>query len=226
MFIVSLLTVLIAAYLGKLLSQKINQPTILGELIVGMIIGNLGIITLNETMGNIADFGVLLLLFSTGLAVNFKEFKQLGKAPIIVASLGVILPFVMGYYVSIYFGYSKIVSLFIGTSLVATSIGISSQVLSELKMIGMRLGTLIIGSAIADDVMGIVMIGTILGIALNGSINLKELSITILLTIIFLIVSFTLAIKLFKKLSTSFIFTPKKTEDILLPVLITGLFLV
>ena len=223
MFISNLLIVLTAAYLGKLLSQKINQPAILGELIVGMIVGNLGIMTLSETMGNIADFGILLLLFSTGLAVNFKELKQLGKTSIIVATLGVILPFVLGYYTSIYFGYSKIVSLFIGTSLVATSIGISSQVLSELKMIGMRLGTLIIGAAIADDVIGIVMVGTILGIALNGSVNLKKLSITILLTVVFLVVSFSLGIKLFKKLSNSFIFSPQKTEDILLPVLIIGL---
>lgn len=203
MFVINLLVVLIAAYLGRLLSQKINQPSILGELIFGMIISSLGIIALNETMADIADIGILLLLFSTGLAVNFKELKELGKISIIVATLGVILPFVLGYYTSVYFGYSKIVSLFIGTSLVATSIGISSQVLSELKMIGMRLGTLIIGSAIVDDVIGIVMVGTILGIALNGSINLKELSITILLTVIFLIVSFTLVVKLFKKLSSS-----------------------
>ncbi|MEA1939935.1 MAG: cation:proton antiporter [Candidatus Caldatribacteriota bacterium] len=206
MFIYKLLIVLVAAFSGKLLSGKMKQPSILGELLFGMLIGNLGIITPGKTITEIADIGILLLLFSTGLAVNFKELKELGKASIIVAGSGVILPFVAGYYTAIYFGYSLIVSLFIGVSLVATSIGVSSRVLSELKMIGMRLGTLIIGSAIVDDVIGIVAVGTILGVALNGNLDLSKLIFTIVLTILFLMISLTVVIELFKKLSDFFIF--------------------
>ena len=71
MFINKLLIILVAAFLGKLLSWKMKQPSILGELLLGMIIGNLGIVTLTKTITDIADIGILLLLFSTGLAVNF-----------------------------------------------------------------------------------------------------------------------------------------------------------
>jgi len=223
MFISDLLIVLAAAFLGKLLSRKMKQPSILGEMLFGMLIGNLGMISLTKTITDIADLGILLLLFSTGLAVNFRELKALGSASIIVAGLGVILPFVMGFYTALYFGYSLIVSLFIGVSLVATSIGISSRVLSELQMIGMRLGTLIIGSAIADDVIGIVAVGTILGIAVDGNLDLSKLILTIIFTILFLVISFTGAIRLFKKLSDTFIFDGRINGNVLIPVLIIGL---
>jgi len=224
MFISNLLIVIVAAFLGKLLSVKMKQPSILGELLFGMLIGNIGIVTLTTTITDIADIGILLLLFSTGLAVNFKELKELGSASIIVASLGVILPFVMGYYAAVYFGYSLIVSLFIGVSLVATSIGISSRVLSELHMIGMRLGTLIIGSAIIDDVIGIVAVGTVLGIALDGNLDISKLIVTIILTILFIMISLTVVIKLFKKLSDTFVFDTRIIGSVLAPVLIVGLF--
>jgi len=224
MFVNQLLIILVAAFLGKLLSVKMKQPSILGELLFGMLIGNLGIVTLTKTLTDISDIGILLLLFSTGLAVNFKELKELGSASIIVASFGVILPFSMGYYTSMYFGYSMLISLFIGVSLVATSIGISSRVLSELQMIGMRLGTLIIGSAIVDDVIGIVAVGTVLGVSLKGNLDISKLILTIILTLLFLTVSFTLAIKLFQKLSETFVFDNRIVGNILTPILIVGLF--
>ncbi len=222
MFISDLLIILITAFIGRLLAKKMKQPMVLADLIVGLLLGNLGIIELSETMHNIADIGVLLLLFSTGLAVNLNELKELAKTSTVVALLGVIIPFILGFFAAHIFGYSYLVSIFVGTSLTATSIGISSQVLTETKMIGMKIGTLIIGSAIIDDVIGIIAMGTVVGIALTGNLEVVNLLITVILTIAFIAICMTIAIHFFQKLSSSFIFN-QADNQILLPILIIGL---
>lgn len=216
MFTTNLLIVLIGALLGRILSKKLKQPSILGELILGMIIGNIGIITLTETMKDIADIGILFLLFSAGLAINFEEFKRLGKSSSVVAFSGVVLPFLLGYFITILFGFSKLIAVFVGVSLIATSVGVKTEILSELKMIETRLGTLIMGAAVIDDVIAIIAVGIVASIATSGSIPVKRVLLTIFLSAIFLIVSLTLVIKLFKKFSEKFTFKMASIEDILL----------
>ena len=223
MFISDLLIILITAFVGRLLATKMKQPMVLADLIVGLLLGNLGIIELSETMHNIADIGVLLLLFSTGLAVNLNELMELAKTSTVVALLGIIIPFSLGFFVAYLFGYSYLVSVFLGTSLTATSIGISSQVLTEKRMIGMKLGTLIIGTAIIDDVIGIIAVGTVVGIAVTGSLEVSSLLFNIFLTTVFIVISLTAAIYFFQAISTSFIFTKINNNQILLPILIIGL---
>jgi len=216
MFTTNLLIVLIGALLGRILSKKLKQPSILGELFIGMIIGNIDIITLTDTMKDIADIGILFLLFSAGLAINFDEFRRLGKSSTVVAFSGVVLPFLLGYSVTILFGFSKLISLFVGVSLIATSVGVKTEILSELKMIETRLGTLIMGAAVIDDVIGIIAVSIVVGIAASGAILIEEVLLTLFLSVIFLILSLTLVIKLFKKLSERFMFKIGNIENILL----------
>jgi len=222
-FITDLLIILITAFIGRLLARKMKQPMVLADLMVGLLLGNLGIIELSETMHNIADIGVLLLLFSTGLAVNLNEMKELAKRSTVVALLGVVIPFILGFFAAYLFGYSYLVSIFVGTSLTATSIGISSQVLTETKMIGMKIGTLIIGAAIIDDVVGIIAMGTVVGIAVTGNLEIVSLLTSIILTIAFIVICLTIAIYFFRAISNSFIFTQIGNYQILLPILIIGL---
>ena len=216
MFTTNLLIVLIGALLGRILSKKLKQPSILGELFIGMIIGNIDIITLTDTMKDIADIGILFLLFSAGLAINFDEFRRLGKSSTVVAFSGVVLPFLLGYSVTILFGFSKLISLFVGVSLIATSVGVKTEILSELKMIETRLGTLIMGAAVIDDVIGIIAVSIVVGIAASGAILIEEVLLTLFLSVIFLILSLILVIKLFKKLSERFMFKIGNIENILL----------
>jgi len=223
MFISDLLIILITAFIGRLLAIKIKQPMVLADLMVGLLLGNLGIIEVSETMQNIADIGVLLLLFSTGLAVNLGELRELARSSTIVALLGIIIPFVLGFFTAYLFGYSYLVSVFIGTSLTATSIGISSQVLNEKKMTGIKLGTLIIGTAIIDDVIGILAMGAVVGIAVTGKLEVSSLFTSVFLTVAFIVISLTVGIYFFKALSRSFIFTRIENNQILLPILIIGL---
>jgi len=167
-------------------------------------------------MKDIADIGILFLLFSAGLAINFDEFRRLGKSSTIVAFSGVVLPFLLGYSVTILFGFSKLISLFVGVSLIATSVGVKTEILSELKMIETRLGTLIMGAAVIDDVIGIIAVSIVVGIAASGAILIEEVLLTLFLSVIFLILSLTLVIKLFKKLSERFMFKIGNIENILL----------
>ncbi len=216
MFIPNLLIVLITAFLGRLLSKRIKQPYILGELILGMMLGNIGIITLTETMEDIADIGIVFLLFSAGLTVNFEEFKRLEKSSLVVAFSGVVLPFILGYTVTILFGFSRFVALFVAVSLIATSVGVKAEILTELKMIGTELGTLIMGAAVIDDIIAVILISVLAGVAKTGTILIEEMVVTIFLSLLFLIISLTVFIKISKRFSEKIIAKIINIEDILL----------
>ncbi len=200
-FIPALLVILIAAGLGRLLSKGIRQPVILGELILGMILGNLIVLADPEPISDIAEIGVLLLLFSTGLSVDFEEFKRLEVASSIVAVGGVAVPFVFGFLVAIIFGFSVIVALVVGVALVATSVGISASVLTELGMLRTRIGALIMGAAVVDDVIGVIIMSALVGIAVTGALPIMDILLLVAFAILFFIFSLTVGIKLFRKFS-------------------------
>ena len=202
-FAPALLVILVAAGLGRLLSKVSRQPVIFGELLLGMVLGNLIILTVpaQEPVSQLAEIGILLLLFSTGLGLNFEEFKRLEVASSIVAISGVILPFVLGYLAAISFGFSHLIATFVGISLVATSVGMNASILTELRMLRTRLGTLIMGAAVIDDVIGVVMMSILISIAVTGAIPLVEVSLLVLFAVLFFLISLTVGIKLFRKLS-------------------------
>ena len=200
-FVPALLTILVAAGLGRMLSKGMKQPAILGELILGMILGNLIILSDPEPTSRIADIGILLLLFSVGLGLNFEEFKRLEVASSVVAVFGVVLPFVLGYLAAIFFEFSHTVALFVGTGLVATSVGVKASILTELRMLHTRLGTLIMGAAVIDDVIGVVMISALISSLTLGTIVIGKISLLIVLTILFFLISLAFLIKLGRKLS-------------------------
>ncbi len=202
-FIPALLVILVVAGLGRFLSKVLKQPAIFGELLLGMILGNLIILAVpaQEPMTRFADIGILLLLFSTGLSLNFEEFKRLEIASSIVAVSGVILPFILGYLVAIFFGFSTIIATFVGISLVATSVGVKASILTDLRMLRSKLGTLIMGAAVIDDVIGVVLMSILISIAVTGVVPLVEVSLLAIFAVMFFIISLTAGIKLFRKLS-------------------------
>ncbi len=217
-FVPALLAILVIAGLGRLLSKGLRQPAIFGELLLGMIFVSFIILTgVAETgisdiltdsaetgISDMASIGILLLLFSTGLGLNFEEFKRLEVASSIVAVSGVILPFVLGYLAAIFFGFSHLIAVFVGVALVATSIGVGASILTELRMLRTRLGTLIMGAAVIDDVIAVVMMSIFISVVVMEVIPLIEISLLILFTVLFFLVSLTLGIDLFRKLSEKF----------------------
>lgn len=209
-FIPALIVILIAAALGRLLSKLIRQPAIFGELLLGIIIGSFvvlttaevvpGQISAQEPISAIADIGIILLLFSTGLGINFEEFKRLEVASSVVAVLGVILPFVLGYFTATFFGFSRLIALFVGVALVATSVGVGASILTELRMLRTKMGTLIMGAAVMDDIIGVLMM-SLVGIAVVGVATVTDIFLLVVSTVLFFLLSLTAGIKLFRKFS-------------------------
>jgi Kef-type K+ transport system membrane component KefB len=194
-FITSIVIVLAVALVGRFLSKKLKQPIILGEMVLGAIIGNIGLImgggtlVLDPVVSNFADIGILFLLLSAGLSLNLKEFKKIGRSSAVVAILGVILPFVLGYIAAIWFGFSYITALFVGAALMATSIGVNAEILLELGIIGTRLGSLIMGAAVIDDIISVIIIAIFIGIVKIGYVDIWNISIFLILALLFLLIA-------------------------------------
>jgi len=197
-FIAGIILVLAAALIGRFLSRILRQPVILGELVIGALMGNIYLIinketlTLGDSIDNIANVGILFLLMSAGLSLNLKEFKKMEKSSSIVAILGVIVPFILGYITAIWFGFPHISALFVGTALMATSIGVKAEILLELRIIGTRLGSLIMGAAVIDDVISVVILTILLGIVRTGYVEIWDISIFLILVLLFLLVTILL----------------------------------
>lgn len=214
-FVPALLMILVIAGLGRLLSKGLRQPAIFGELLLGMIFVSFIILTgLAETgisdiltdsaemgISDMAKIGILLLLFSTGLGTNFEEFKRLEVASSVVAISGVILPFTLGYFATILFFNDHLIALFAGVALVATSVGVGASILTELRMLRTKIGSLIMGAAVIDDVIGIMLMSALISVAITGSISLAEIFLLIMFVVLFFLISLTIGIKLCKKLA-------------------------
>ncbi|KXB05885.1 hypothetical protein AKJ51_04565 [candidate division MSBL1 archaeon SCGC-AAA382A20] len=202
-FIPALLLTLLAASFGRVISLKVNQPEILGELILGVILGNFIVLapSAQGPVADVAEIGILLLLFLSGLDLNFERFKESLIPSSGVATGGIVLPFLLGYLTCIYFNFSYPTALFIGASLVATSVGISASILYESGRLNTRLGALIMDSAVADDVIGVIMMTVLFSISTTGSLHLQETVLLIFFTILFFALSLTFGIEAIKAIS-------------------------
>ena len=209
---INLLLILSTALIGRKLCQRIRQPIILGELLAGIALAGIGVAQLTEPVQFIADLGILILLFSTGLAVDFDELKRLGRPSAIIAFTGAFFPFALGYAFAIFSGFSFLQAFFIGSVLVATSIGVSAAILSEAGMLKTRLGTLIMGSAVFDDIIGVLVLGFLTGLV-GGAIIWEETILLVVLTALFFSLSLFFVTKIMARISRFVVF---KAENLIL----------
>jgi Kef-type K+ transport system membrane component KefB len=166
--------ILLAAKLGGELAERVHQPAVLGELVAGVVIGNLGLIgfhalgflATNEGIAILAELGVILLLFEVGLESNVREMMSVGASSLLVASLGIVAPFFIGWGVSAWFlpDEEMLVHIFIGATLCATSVGITARVLTDLGKVATREAKIILGAAVIDDVLGLVILAVVSGV--------------------------------------------------------------
>lgn len=198
----SFLLALAAALLGgKLLGElceRIGQPAVLGELLAGVLLGPslLGLVPLSAGILLIAEIGVLLLLFEVGLETDLGELLRVGGPAMTVAVVGMALPFAGGYLLSRMAGFPALTAIFVGAALTATSIGITSRVLSDLGALGSREGQIILGAAVADDVLGLVVLAVVSRIADSGSVGVWEAGKSAALSFAFLVVAIVVGMPL------------------------------
>ncbi len=149
---------LLTALIAYLIFTKINQSIIIGEILLGILIGPsiLGVVTYTPFVQDIAMLGAILLLFVIGFEFKIKDVYNLRFA--VIATFGVIIPWIAGYFFAQYIGYNFITSFFIGTTLTATSIAITANVLRELGKLHTEPARAIIGAAVIDDVLGLIVL--------------------------------------------------------------------
>lgn len=204
-FLFQMVTILLAAKVGGEVFESLGQPAVLGELVFGMVLGNLYLIGVTGLQGIhhdpmlmlIAEIGVILLLFEVGLESHLDELLEVGKTAMIVAWLGIVVPIILGYGVSSYFlpEASWYVHLFAGATLAATSVGITARVLKDLNKMDTKETRIILGAAVVDDVLGLIILavasGVIQSIGEDGSTSISLWPVVLIIgkSILFLIVA-------------------------------------
>ena len=165
---------MVAAKIMGLTVRKLNVPQVVGEILAGLIIGPsiLGFVQQSDFLSQMAEIGVILLMFSAGLGTNLRDMAKTGLTAFLVACMGVFVPLLCGtlLYMAFY-GFDSIGSaefykaLFIGTILTATSVSITVKALAEMGKLKTKLGTLIVSAAIIDDVIGIIVLTMVVGMS-------------------------------------------------------------
>lgn len=174
MFILQIVIVLFATKLAGNLAARIGQPSVLGKIIVGIILGPalLGWVHDTELLTVFSQIGVLLLMFLAGLETDLQEMNRNKKAAIFVALGGIILPVVLGYAGAQYYGLSTGESIFIGLLLSATSVSISVQALRELGWLNSKEGSTLLGAAVLDDIVVVILIAVAMSFFAGSDTNI------------------------------------------------------
>ena len=189
--------ILVVAKVSSLV-ERIGQPSVLGELVIGVIMGNLILVGLDvfepikqdSIIGFLSELGVVILLFQIGLESNIQKMKQVGLSAFLVACVGVVVPFVLGAYIVgpwIMPGLSSTAYLFLGATLTATSVGITARVFQDLKKLHTKEARIVLGAAVIDDVLGLIILAVVSTIATVGSVGLGMVSWITAKAILFLI---------------------------------------
>lgn len=190
--IISLGILLFAAKLMAELFHRIKLPIVLGELLAGIIVGPFALgglflfeeeplVSLDETVRHVGEIAAIVILFTAGLHITPREFLKGGAAAFTVGSIGVIVPFFVGYYVFTAFGVEALQATLIATALTATSIAISIQVLTELGRMHTSEARLILGAAIVDDILAIAVLSVVTTMVQTGNLTPNIIDITLLI---------------------------------------------
>lgn len=208
--ILALAIILIAAKLGGVLATRLGQPAVLGELLVGVLLGSFDLLGIswfdfipeNSIVDGLARVGVLILLFEVGLESTVHEMLQVGLPSLLVAVFGVVTPFALGWGVGALLlpDHSVYVHAFLGATLTATSVGITARVLRDLGRSSTREAKVILGAAVLDDVLGLVIlavVGALITSADSGQpFSLAAIALILAKSLLFLLVAIALGVTL------------------------------
>jgi Kef-type K+ transport system membrane component KefB len=169
----ALVVVWVAAKLGGEATQRLGQTALVGELLAGFLIGPsaLAVVTPSAFLDGLAAIGVVILLFEIGLESDLDRLLRSGLQSLVVALVGVVSPFLLGFALARWWGLSPLGSVFIGAALTATSVGVTARVVSELKKADDPTAQVVLGAAVVDDVLGLVTLSVVSGLARTGRVS-------------------------------------------------------
>ncbi|MBS1859071.1 MAG: cation:proton antiporter [Acidobacteria bacterium] len=175
----SMLLVFTSAKLLSELFERVGQPGIIGEILAGILIGPhlLAWMAPNEVIRILADLGVMFLLFRVGMEIKAAELMRVGGTAMLVAVAGVIVPFAAGWGICTLWGEPRIESIFTGAAMVATSVGITGQVLAARGLLGTRAARVILAAAVIDDILGLIVLAIVSGLS-RGEMNYLDIALT------------------------------------------------
>lgn len=187
-FLFSLIIIYAFARLFSELAIRLGQSAVLGELLAGVLLGGsvLGWLEPTQTLKLMGGIGVMLLLFEVGLKSDLQSFLTVGWSAAAVAAIGVVTPFVLGYGLARLLHMSQIQAILVGATLTATSVGFSARVLDDLGKLNTPEGNIILGAAVIDDILGLVILSVIMGLAESGTVSWFEVIRTAVVASLFL----------------------------------------
>jgi Na+:H+ antiporter len=178
--------------------ERIGQTAVLGELLAGVVIGPgvLGLVHESAALHALAELGVLILLFEVGLESDLGGLLRAGLQATLVAAVGVVVPFAAGYAVMYWLGYDPLVAVFVGATLTATSVGITARVLADLGRLQDAAAKVVLGAAVVDDILGLIILAVVTGLSLTGSLSVAAIALLSGKAVVFLVVAIFAGIRL------------------------------
>lgn len=189
--LLDILVVLLAAKVAAEIADRVHIPAVVGEIVVGVIVGPsvLGWVHTSEALQTLAQLGVILLLLEVGLEMDLEELGGVGRAAVLVAFTGVIVPMVTGVGAGLALGMTGKEAVFVGAALTATSVGITARVFGDLRALATVEAKTVLGAAVADDILGLVILTVVTRIVTQGSVSILGVAWVVLLAVGFVVVT-------------------------------------
>ena len=225
--IVNLLMVMAAAWLGGIFAKRMGFPAILGELLIGIILGPalLAVLETSADLDILAEVGILFLMAYIGMEINFKDLGKASWAGLLAAIGGFVVPFVLGYYTILHFGGTHIAGLFVGIAVGVTSLATKSRILVDLKLLDTRIAYVLMAGALISDTLALIIFAGIIGYVEAGSIDTAGLAWVAGKAILFFSIAMLIGIYLFPllgKLLTKFQLTSRTILVTILIIMVLG----
>jgi Kef-type K+ transport system membrane component KefB len=182
-----LFAIFVAAKVIGEIFERLTLPAVLGEILAGVLIGPyaLGWIRPSDTLRAISEIGAIFVLFNAGLEVSPRDLIKVGRTAVVVAAAGVIVPFVLGFAYMHWRGDALTESVFVGAAMVATSVGITARVLGDLGVLSSRTAKIILGAAVFDDILGMLLLAVVDGLAESQGVQWGRLGVLAIEAILF-----------------------------------------
>jgi Kef-type K+ transport system membrane component KefB len=195
--LLDILIILVAAKLAAEVADRLKIPTVVGEIMAGIAIGPfaLKLVATSDVLSTLAEIGVILLLLEVGMEMDLRELRSVGKAAMSVAVVGVILPMGGGYFANVALGFDRNAALFVAAALTATSVGITARVFGDLRALATREARTVLGAAVADDVIGLIVLTVVVRIVTgSGSVSAASVGGIVALAVGFLVICTTIGV--------------------------------
>src|SRR6266849_1283947 len=179
--LLELFAIFVAAKVMGEVFERLSLSAVLGEILAGICLGPyaLGLIHPSDTLHSVAELGAIFVLFSAGLQTSPRDLISVGNKALQVAVAGVIVPFVLGFTYMKWLGNATSEAIFVGAAMVATSVGITARVLGDLRVLATRTAKIILGAAVFDDILGMVLLAVVAGLASGGGLEWVHLGVLV-----------------------------------------------